>query len=352
MFDPDFDGHKLMYHPERVAEWVRTGRTGGPLYTEFELTNACNCRCVFCGVDHLVNRDPAYVDPAVARKGVDGLAAIGNRAILFSGHGEPLLHPEAPAIVAYAATKMSAALTTNGLLLDETRLPLIDGLAWVRFSINGYGAKGYAAIHGTTQNGYDRVVGNLAAAAERKRRLGLATTIGTQLVLLPENADQVVPLARAMREAGADYFSVKPFSQHPLAKTRLRIDYEPLVGLEGDLRRLETDAFRVGFRARSMLDAGRPKPYRACAGTHFLSFVDARGKVWECNVYAGDPRFLVGDLAEDTMEGIWNGERRAEVLAYIDRELNIDRCRDLCRMDRCNRYLWRLRNPWPHDDFI
>lgn len=353
MIDLDFDNQKLMFHPRRVAQWLADGRTSGPLYTEFELTNACNCRCIFCGVEHLVNREPkTAIDPALARRAVDELAALGNRSIMFSGHGEPLAHPEAAAIIDYAARKMSASVTTNGLLLDDSKLELLDKLAWIRFSINGCGPEGYARIHGAKSSAFKRVMTNLSAAVARKRRLKLPVTIGVQLVLLEENAEGVPELAQKLREIGVDYFSVKPYSQHPLAPTVRQIDYAPLIGLKAELDDLATDRFKVGFRVKSMKEAGGAKPYDACCGTHFLAFVDAAGDVWECNVFAGDDRFLTGNLSEESLASIWNGPRRQQVLALIKNDLRLADCRDLCRMHACNNYLWRLLHPWEHDDFI
>ena len=49
---------------------------------------------------------------------------------------------------------------------------------------------------------------------------------------------------------------------------------------------------------------------------------------------------------------MWAGARRREVLAFLERGWDLGACRDVCRLDECNRYLWRLRHPRPHDNFI
>ena len=352
MLDTDFDKQKLMYHPREVAGWLEHGRTKGPIYTEMELCSACNCRCIFCGVDYLVNKTRDLIDLELARKVIAGLHAIGNEAIMFSGHGESLLHPQAEEIICYAGELMSTSVTTNGLPLTEDRLGLIDRLEWIRFSVNGCDSENYAAVHGVAPELFERVLENLTGAVERKRRLGLGVTIGSQLVLLEENAAGVVKLARRLKELGVDYFSVKPYSQHPLSRKRLEVNYDRFAGLEDELSALADESFKVIYRRASMAKARKPKPYKKCYGTHFLCFVSANGDVWECNVFAGDPRFRIGNAAEESMEEIWDGPRRREVLAYIESQMDINRCRDICRMDECNRYLWRLKHPWPHDNFI
>lgn len=352
MYDRDFDGQKLMYHPLEVAGWLALGHTRGPLYTEMELTNRCNCKCIFCGVDHLVGQTGDVMGPELAAKIISGLAELGNKSIMFCGNGEPLLNRHVVEIVRLAARTMSVSMTTNGIALSREKLPLLDDLEWLRFSVNGYDPASYAAIHGAPPSFFPQVMTNIAGAVARKRRFQLPVTIGAQLVLLPENAGGAPDLARQFREVGVDYFSVKPYSRHPFSRNRLEIDYSRYLDLEEKLRAFEDENFKIIFRKSSMIRAGSGKTYEKCFGTHFISFVSANGDIWECNVFAGDKRFLIGNGGEESMEEIWTGERRRQVVLFIKNELSLAECRDLCRMDACNTYLWRLKNPRPHDNFI
>ena len=352
MFDTNFDKQKLAYHPDQVADWLSKGTTTGPIYTEMELTDRCNCRCIFCGVDYLVNKAGDTIETDLAHRIVCELHEIGNKSIMFCGHGEPLLHPEAADIITRACDLMSVSVTTNGLAMGQDSLHLVDGLEWIRFSINGCHAENYAEVHGVGAGAFEQVMANVSAVVERKRKLGLEVVIGSQLVLLEENAAEVVGLARRLKEMGLDYFSVKPYSQHPLSKHRRKVDYDHFEGLEAELASLADESYKVIYRKAGMAKAGAAKPYRVCYGTHFLCFVSANGDVWECNVFAGDSRFLIGNAAEQPLADIWNGGRRREVLAFMEHEMCIDDCRDICRMDECNRYLWRLKHPWHHDNFI
>jgi len=352
MFDSGFDNQRLMFHPADVAYWLEHGTSRGPLYTEMELTSQCECDCTFCGIDHLVNKSTDIIETPAAKRTIEELHALGNRSIMFAGHGESLQHPDAADIAAFASDRMSTSVTTNGLYLDKDKIPLIDGLKWIRFSINGCDPENYSAVHQVSPEKFDLVLHNVAGAVARKRRLNLDVTIGTQLVLIEENAAGVVSLARGLRELGVDYFSVKPYSRHPLSGCRLTIDYSRFAALEEQLASLTTDNFRVIYRAGSIAKVDRRKPYAKCYGTHFLAFVSADGDVWECNVFAGDPRFLIGNAMRESLADIWHGPRRKEVRHYMDEEMDVRQCRDICRMDACNCYLWRLENPLEHDDFI
>lgn len=352
MYDRNFDGQKLMFHPLAVAGWLADGYTRGPLYTEMELANRCNCQCIFCGVDHLVGQTGDFMGPELAERIIGGLADMGNKSIMFCGNGEPLLNRHVVEIVRMAARAMSVSMTTNGIALSREKLSLIDDLEWLRFSVNGYDPGSYAAIHGAPPAFFPQVLANIAGAVARKKRLQLPVTIGTQLVLLPDNAGQVPDLARRFKEIGVDYFSIKPYSRHPLSRNRLEIDYGRYLDLEGRLWQLEDDNFKIIFRKTSMARAGSGKAYEKCYGTHFISFISANGDIWECNVFAGDKRFYIGNGGEESLSAIWAGDRRRAVVSFIENELSLSECRDLCRMDACNAYLWRLKNPRPHDNFI
>ena len=53
------DSHKLMYHPERVTQWLQASNQWErikeiyPIYMEISPMGACNHRCTFCSVDYL-----------------------------------------------------------------------------------------------------------------------------------------------------------------------------------------------------------------------------------------------------------------------------------------------------------
>ncbi len=100
---------------------ARARLTGGPgpipIVLMLELTHACNLRCAGCG------RIREYADTGGVRltreEARASIAEAGTPVVSISG-GEPLLHPDAPAIAADAlALGKVVYLCTNGLLLDK-----------------------------------------------------------------------------------------------------------------------------------------------------------------------------------------------------------------------------------------
>jgi radical SAM protein with 4Fe4S-binding SPASM domain len=131
-------------------------------------------------------------------------------------------------------------------------------------------------------------------------------------------------------------------------------DYRPHLGLSDELAALDGDGFHVVFRRHTMLKLADPdRRYARCMATpHFWAYVMAHGDVYTCSAYLEDKRFYCGNLMRQGFREIWDGELRRANACFVDRELDISECRKNCRMDEVNRYLWELRNPSSHVNFI
>ncbi len=353
------DSHKLMFHPERVARWQR-GEIVPPLYMEVSPSGACNHRCSFCGLDFMGYK-PSFLDSAMLRQRLEELGRYGLRSIMFAGEGEPFLHRDMPELARH--TKQSGidvAFTTNAVLLTpEKAKEVLPVTSWIKVSCNAGTPETYAQVHGTQAGDFARVMDNLAAAVELRRREGHACTLGLQILLLPEVRGEVEALALRCRDIGLDYLVVKPYSQHPQSKTRryegLPCDAQgaALAELAGRVTALATPSFKVVFRLRGMQKVSEgTRPYDRCLGLPFWSYMDARGNIWGCSVFLGDERFLYGNVYEQGFQEIWEGPRRKASLDFVARELDASTCRAGCRMDEVNRYLWELAHPHPHVNFI
>ena len=75
----EVDNHKLMYHPERVAEWCEKGDCF-PIYAEIGLTNRCNHRCIFCALDWL-EHSGIYIDREVMSRNLEDMGNHGLRSV-------------------------------------------------------------------------------------------------------------------------------------------------------------------------------------------------------------------------------------------------------------------------------
>jgi len=356
MDDLRIDHHKLLFHVDRVHEWLR-GETIYPIYMEISPAGSCNHRCVFCGLDFM-GYQPRFLDADLLRTRLTEMGELGLKSVMFAGEGEPFLHRRMAEIIVHCKEQagIDVALTTNGVLMrPEVTERVIGSTAWIKVSLNAGTAETYAAIHGTRAEDFGKVCANMEEAVAIRRRRGALCTLGAQILLLPENQHEVTTLAGRCRDIGLDYLVVKPYSQHPQSVHREYedISYDAHEELAEQLDQYSTDAFQVIFRRQAMRkwDDGT-RPYERCLALPFWSYMDAGGNIWGCSVYLGDERLLYGNVQDNTFAEIWEGEKRRASLAWIREHLDVCSCRVGCRMDEINRYLWELKHPHPHVNFV
>lgn len=348
------NSHKLIYHPARVGDWLN-GENIYPIYLEVSPSGTCNLRCIFCAIDYLGYK-PNFLDKELFLKNAKIMAEKGVKSINFSGDGEPLLNKNTPDMaVAIKAMGIDMAMTTNGVLFSpEVAESCLGAFSWLRFSFNAGSDATYRVVHRIEHSYFDKVLRNIQAAVEIKRKKKLSTTVGVQMLLLPENAHEVLSLAEKLADFGVDYFSVKPYSQHPQSISRMSqpLDYVALLSIEEELQEKYGSRMSVIFRSTAMINKTAAKRYPTCYGLPFYSYIDACGRVWACNTYLGDDRFCYGDLNDMDFDALWVGEKRRKVLEYVRECMDINVCREICRLDEINNYLYELKNPGPHVNFI
>jgi radical SAM protein with 4Fe4S-binding SPASM domain len=297
------------------------------------------------------------LDTEIFLERVAEMAKLGVKSIMYAGEGEPFVHRDMARIIRGTKERgIDVGITTNAVLLKPTIVEeILDSVEWIKVSFNAGTKETYAKVHrGRTQD-YDIVLANMAHAVKVRQERGSKCTLGFQTVLLPENQDEVLGLAKLCREMGLDYLVVKPYSQHPQSHTRVyeNISYRYHAQLAKDLQELNTDNFHIVFRSQTMQkwDSGQ-RGYDRCRALPFWSYIDALGNVWGCSVYLNDQRFDYGNIHTQSFADIWEGEKRQESLKFVAEKLDVSQCRLNCRMDKINSYLADLDRPVNHANFI
>lgn len=357
------DSHKLILHPTRVSKWYEAKddweklKKIYPVYVEISPYGGCNHRCTFCALDYMGYENIA-LEFDVLKNTLSDMAERGVKSVMFAGEGEPLLFKDLDLIVEHCKkVGIDTSLTTNFVPLNKKNIQrCVENCSWIKVSLNAGTAKSYAEIHRTKEIDFERVINNLKYALEYRKANNLKCTIGVQMLLLPENKDEAKILARTCKEIGVDYLVIKPYSQHLSSQTHKYedIDYGTMLHLEDELNSMSDENFSVVFRANTMKKyVEKKQPYTTCHSTPFFwGYIAADGKVFGCSAYLGKDEFCYGNIYENTFSQIWEGKKRKQSYNYIQNELDIKNCRVNCRMDEVNRYLWRLKNPQEHDNFI
>lgn len=355
MDDFRIDSHKLMYHVSRVNQWLNGGNIY-PIYIEISPSGKCNHRCYFCAFDYLEYRNP-FINKDVLMEMLSEAARCGVKSVMYAGEGEPLLHKHIDQLILHAKrVGIDVAVTTNAVFFnDELARQCLASLTWIRASLDAGTKETYAKIHHCHPDDFDLVIENLTNAVKLKRENAHTCSIGVQLLLLPENYREITTLATLLKHIGVDYLIIKPFSKHPMSYAH--VDSAPpdsdLRCLREELQQLSSDKFKIIFRYHTMEKLWNGKrAYGQCLGLPFFAYIDSNGNIYACSAYLGDDRFCYGNIYENFFSEIWNGERRRKVLETVENELDVAQCREVCRLDEINTYLWELKHPPPHVNFI
>ena len=347
------DSHKLIYHPLRVADWLN-GKTIFPIYMEISPIGLCNHRCVFCSVDYMGYQN-RHLETKRLKEIISELGKGGLKSIMYAGEGEPFLHRDMAEITEYAKQcGIDNAFTTNGSLMtpeiSERILPVTE---WIKVSCNAGTPENYSQMHRTGPGEFDKVLKNLKYAVDLRRRKGYSCVLGIQSVLLRENMHTIENLAAAAKEIGLDYYVVKPYMPHRLNAHHFEIDYHECQELAERLKHYNTPDFSVVFRTQAMErhDCAR-KNYGTCYSLPFWSYLDSGGNIWGCSVHLTEEKYIFGNIYDQSFSEIWDGEKRTAFMKEFLQNPLPETCKVNCRMDAVNEYLWNLKNPVRHVNFI
>lgn len=107
----------------------------------WNITRACNLKCVHCYNDSGACKASDELSTAEAKGVIDDLVQFGVPSVLFSG-GEPLMRPDLFELIGYAVERgVRTVISTNGTLITAEKARQIKqhGVSYVGISLDGIG---------------------------------------------------------------------------------------------------------------------------------------------------------------------------------------------------------------------
>jgi radical SAM protein with 4Fe4S-binding SPASM domain len=227
----------------------------------------------------------------------------------------------------------------------------LPNLSWIRFSVDSGSAENYSQIHRTTPKDFAKLIDNLEKSVDFKNQNELDVTIGVQFLMLPQNIKEATKLAKLLKKIGVDNLQIKPYSHHPDSLNKFIVNPKQYNRLEKQLKIYGSEDFTVNFRRATIERITSGNNYKECYGLPFFALIDAKGNLVPCNLFYDNEEFTYGNLYENSFSQIWKSEKRKEILKKLKKR-GTNNCREGCRLDSSNRYLDRLKKPYPHDNFI
>ena len=337
------DGTKIAWHQERVKAWER-GERIAPITIDMALTRACNFGCHYCYA-MLQENDRSVINQRVIYDFLEDAAEIGVKAISLVSDGESTISPVfVDTVVRGSELGLSMATGTNGFVLTRRRLEeILPHLTYIRINISAGEKASYAKIMGVKEKWFDRVCQNIKDMVEIKQRDSLGVTIGLQMVLMPEYADQIMPLAQLGKELRPDYLVIKHCSDDE--DGTLGVNYEGYNNLYDILKQAEElsdDNYKVVVKW-SKIEAKGQRSYQRCYGAPFMLQLSGSGLVAPCGMLFNEryKKFHIGNICEQRFRDIWASEKYWEVMNYLaSPQFNAQKmCGSLCLQHNVNEAL-------------
>jgi MoaA/NifB/PqqE/SkfB family radical SAM enzyme len=356
---------KAAWHLDDIHR-MREGHQIVPKQVQLILSDLCNHDCHFCSYrmsngfsseqfvvveNGKVNRNPKRMIPTEkAREILDDCAALGVRAIQFTGGGEPTVHPDHLDLFGHALARgLECGLVSNGIILRDGWEAVLPRFKWIRISVDAGSPEEYARVRRVSESQYHKALTHIAQLAGEIKRQGTDCLLGVGYVITRENWADLYDGVERIKETGAAYvrlsamFSTDGESYYDGLHAPIRDEI-------ARVRSLEDDSFKVvNLFGDRIADLRQHAPdYDFCGYQQFNCYVGGNLKVYRCCTTAYTRHGEVGDLSNQSFrEWFYSHGKR---LAYAD--FNARSCHT-CQFNSKNRTINYMLSGEPvHVNFV
>ncbi|MCP4678099.1 MAG: radical SAM protein [Deltaproteobacteria bacterium] len=285
--------------------------TMSPKICAWELTLACNARCIHCGSSAGAPReDELTTEEALGL--IDDLAALDCEAVTFSG-GEPFLRKDWPLLAeSLLRAGVRTEAITNGLCVSEQADAIASaGFNNVTFSVDGT-AKTHDRIRGVS-GGLERLLEGVGSIANRGTHIGAVTQIN---LLNWRELDQIHDLLVTNGFEGWQVQLTMPHGRAADNREELCLAQQDLLTLENTLLKLHHKspifiqiADNIGYLGRNepKLRAGASPTHKIWGGCQAglqVIGITSDGTIRGC--LSMPPALNEGNIRERPLSEIWN----------------------------------------------
>ncbi len=348
---------KVFAHLDRLADW-RAGAKPAPVTLEWDLSNRCSLGCQSCHFAHTHSRGPWMLKPrtlpmafestgdlastALVCRALGEVASAGVRGIVWSGGGEPTLHPDWRVIMHEAEVfgLQQGMYTLGGHLGIFEARELSHVAAWVVVSLDAVDAETYAREKGVAPPRFQAVCDGIVHLT------GGEAVIGVSFLLHAGNWPRALEMLAFARQLGAHYATFRPVidvqqdapGQPSVSRAWVANALPTLRALAAE-RDVEIDVDRFQQYAD-----WSGHGYSSCLGVRLNATVTPDGRVWLCPQRRGVAGSCLGDLRAESFGALWARHPGAYT---VDAG-----CRVMCRLHPVNQTLAALEHPRAHEAFV
>lgn len=270
-----------------------------PFTVFIEPTRMCNFKCFYClhstPIPSTNSKNAVkHMSEKLYEKILNDLMAFERpiKRIVYSGLGEPLMNKNLSTMISVAKNRNIAerldVLTNASLLSKSTSNELVDaGISRLQVSLQGLNSKQYRDIS-NVEIDFEQLYENINYFYQNKK----GSTVFVKIIdALLETEDQ-----KSMFYSKFTKCSDQLFIEHLITLQHQMGDHN---GLADNTRNLNNE--RLELR-------------NVCPVIFYMLQVDAEGDVFPCPVSGLPKSFRIGNVFEQSLTDIWNGDARKNLL--------------------------------------
>jgi len=352
-------------YEDRVQRFITdgTGRADRlPMGAVYEATMRCNLHCEFCYVGDLLNIEGEWRQELSLEALSKAFPEQTGFQISLTG-GEIFMRKDIMSVLDLFHSKGYACgyLTTNGTIITDERADALADLAARGFlkhiSVSVDGPKELHDVARGLKGTFERTTAGLKRLQEAARRKGAPLRVSINTTVAHESLEALDRMVDVAEELGVDAIGLNHLmfsTPEEVAETVKIIGapdasviatfVTPDPGVDVDRVRTQVHALAQKCREKNVLFDFRPKVHTPLMDSYYTPgtkldgrclypFLHARvsfsGKVYFCPFI----RVEVGDLAESSLEAIWNGERYVEMRRRLLEHGIFPVCRRCCKVE-------------------
>jgi MoaA/NifB/PqqE/SkfB family radical SAM enzyme len=340
-----------------------TGRADRlPMGAVYEATMRCNLHCEFCYVGDLLNLEGEWRQELTLEALSKAFPEQKDFQISLTG-GEIFMRKDIMSVLDLFREKGYAAgyLTTNGTIITEERADALAELAAKGFlkhiSVSVDGPKELHDAARGLKGTFERTTEGLRRLQDAARRKGAPLRVSINTTVAHESLDALDSMVDVAEQLGVDAIGLNHlmFSTPEEVAETVRLigsgDASSIAtfvttdpGLDVEIVRQKVAALEAKCKEKNVLFDFRPKvhpqlidnyytPGAKLEGRCLYPFLHARvsfsGKVYFCPFI----RVEVGDLAESSLEEIWNGDKYVDMRRRLVENGIFPVCRRCCKVE-------------------
>ncbi len=311
-----------IFHFKTDLDKLIEGKRLSPIHAFLDIAQECNHRCWYCYDNVASTLGIKREKPVAKHMSLENLQIVlnsfskfGIKAVDICG-GEPLTHPNIDEFVERIVAKgIQFGLATNGAVNNDGLWPLIAKHAdWIRFSLDTTNPDIYKRVRRPRPNSphIDHVLENIRQlVAHRDQYSRPELTIGVNSVLDPVIIPSIYETALKCKSLGIDYLRFSFVSAGESMQKELYPPHvlEHLEEVLEEIHFLEDNDFRIWPPSESA-QLCKSKDFQKCYWSQMTMTIDVEGTMYTCPEMKFDKRFIVGNIADTTVQDYFLSDKR------------------------------------------